>query len=297
MASEQTNVSATLQGGAAILVTGATGKVGGAAVRALRKRGIAVRALVHDSAKAAPLAEIGAELAVGDFTEPSSLDAALRGIRVVILVSPAIPAQELSVVEAAVRAGATHIIKATSKASADSPIARRRGQAEIEAGIIATGLDYTFLRSNAYMQNLLMLAPAIAKTDSFGSAAGDGRIGMVDARDVGEVAAVIAAVPERHVRATYQLSGPELITYEQIAAQLSSLLGRPISFRATSFEDDKQAMIRAGLPEAIAAMNAQAQSLTAEGDAAWLSDDVAKLLGVPPRSVSQFLRDYEAAFS
>ena len=97
--------------------------------------------------------------------------------------------------------------------------------------------------------------------------------------------------------ATYWLTGPELITYGEIASQLSSLLGRPISFRTTGFEDDKQAMIRAGLPEAIATMNAQAQSLTAEGDAAWLSDDVATLLGRPPRSVSEFLRDYAAAFS
>ena len=88
-----------------------------------------------------------------------------------------------------------------------------------------------------------------------------------------------------------------MITYDRIAAELSSLLGRPISFRATSVEEDRQAMIRAGLPDAIAAMNAQAQGLTAEGDAAWVSDDVGTLVGRPPRSVSQFLRDYATAFS
>ncbi len=244
MGSEQASFGTSEQGNATILVTGATGKVGGAAILALRERGIAARALVRDAAKAAPMAQAGAELAVGDFAEPSSLDAALRGISCLILVSPAIPAQELSVVEAAVRAGVTHIIKATSKASADSPIARRRGQATIEAGIVATGLDYTFLRSNAYMQNLLMLAPSIAKTDGFGSAAGDGRIGMVDARDVGAVAAAIAVAPKAHAGATYWLTGPELITYGEIASHLSALLGRPISFRATNFEDDRQAMIR-----------------------------------------------------
>ena len=94
-----------------------------------------------------------------------------------------------------------------SKASADSPIARRRGQAEIEEGLAASGLPHTQLRSNAYMQNTLMLAPVIAKTSSFGSAAGEGLVGMVDARDVDAVAAEIAASPAFHVGKTYRLSG------------------------------------------------------------------------------------------
>ena len=107
------------------------------------------------------------------------------------------PVQELNVIRSAARAGVGHFVKATSKASADSPIARRRWQNEIEAGLAASGLPHTLLRSNAYMQNVLALAPAIAATSSFGSSAGQGRIGMVDARDVGAAAAAIAASPAR----------------------------------------------------------------------------------------------------
>ncbi len=77
-------------------------------------------------------------------------------------------------------AKATALAQITSKASADSPIARRRDQTEIENGLIVSGLGYTLLRSNAYMQNFLMLAPAIAKTSSFGSSAGDARVGAPD---------------------------------------------------------------------------------------------------------------------
>lgn len=66
-----------------------------------------------------------------------------------VLVSPAIAAQELKVVDSAVRAGVRHVVKITSKASTDSPIARRRGQAEIENALIASGLGYTLLRNNA----------------------------------------------------------------------------------------------------------------------------------------------------
>ena len=94
-----------------------------------------------------------------------------------VLVSPAIPVQELNVVASAVHARAEHVVKITSKASADSPIGRRRKQFQIENGLINSGLGYTLLRNNAYMQNFLMMAPAIAQTNSFSTATGDGRRG------------------------------------------------------------------------------------------------------------------------
>jgi len=147
------------------------------------------------------------------------------------------------------------------------------------------------------MQNFLTLAPAIAKTGSFGSSAAAGRVGLIDARDVGAVAAEIAASPRAHQGKTYWLTGPALLSYSDVAAVLSTVLGRPITFRELSVEDDKEAMIRAGVPAPVAAMNAQAFSLIAAGDAAWLSEDVPSLLGRPARSFEQFATDYAAAFS
>ena len=164
-----------------ILITTA-GKIGAEAARLLADRAEPVRILVRDPQKATALAEAGVEVAVGDLEIPATIDRAIEGVSAVVLVSPAIPAQELNVVDSAVRAGVGHVVKVTSKASADSPIARRRDQTEIETGLIASGLDYTLLRNNAYMQNFLMLAPAIANTSSFGSSTGDGRVGMVDTR-------------------------------------------------------------------------------------------------------------------
>jgi uncharacterized protein YbjT (DUF2867 family) len=280
-----------------ILVTGATGKVGSAAVRLLRQREIPVRALVRDEGKAKALADVGAELVVGDFERPDTLDAALAGVSRVILVSPAVPAQELTVVDRAARAGVAHLVKITSKASADSPIARRRGQTEIETGLAASGIAHTLLRSNAYMQNVLALAPAIARTGGFASAAGNGRIGMIDARDVADVAATIAAAPDGHAGRTYHLTGPALITYGEVAAVLTKLLGRTVTFRKQTAEQDRQSMIEAGVPEPIAVMNAQAFSLIADGDADWLSPDVPSLLGRPARTFEQFAADHVAAFS
>jgi len=279
-----------------ILVTTA-GKVGFETVRLLRERDVPVRVLVRDPAKAAALAEAGAEIAKGDLDVPAAIDDAMTGVSAVVLVSPAVPAQELNVVASAARAGTGHVVKATSKASADSPIARRRWQVEIEAGLAASGIPHTLLRSNAYMQNVLALARAIAKTSSFGSAAGKGRSGLVDARDVAAVAAEIAASPAAHAGQTYWLTGPGLISNYDVAAVLSKLLGRTITYRELTIEENTETMIRAGVPEQIAQMNAQAFSLAAGGDAEWLTEDVPSLLGRPARSFQHFANDYAAAFS
>ena len=281
-----------------ILVTTA-GKVGAETARLLLEQDVPVRVLVRDPAKAAPaaLAEAGAEIVVVDLAESASIDDAMTGVRAVVLVSPAVPAQELNVVASAAKAGVAHIVKATSKASPDSPIARRRWQSEIEEGLAASGVPHTLLRSNAYMQNFLALAPAIAAMGGFGSAAAKGRTGLVDTRDVAAVAATIAARPAPHAGKTYWLTGPETLSNYDVADILSKLLGRTISYRELTFEENKDAMIRAGVLEQIAEMNAQAFSLTADGDADWVSDDIPAILGRPARSFEQFAADHAAAFS
>jgi uncharacterized protein YbjT (DUF2867 family) len=279
-----------------ILVTTA-GKVGFETVRLLRQRELPVRVLVRDPQKAKALADAGAQIAIGDLDAPTSIDAAMADVETVVLVSPGAPAQELNVIHSAARVGVGHVVKATSNASADSPIARRRWHSEIESGLAASAVPHTLLRSNAYMQNVLALAPAIAKTGGFGSSAGQGRVGMVDARDVAAVAAEIAAAPAPHGGKTYRLTGPQLISNDDVAVVLSKLLGRTVTYRELSFDEDRDTMIRAGVPEQIAQMNAQAFSLIADGDAAWLSEDVRSLLGRPARSFEQFATDHATAFS
>jgi uncharacterized protein YbjT (DUF2867 family) len=279
-----------------ILITTA-GKVGSEAARVLAGKDEPVRVLVREPDNAIALSRLGVDLTKGDLDDLASIDAAMDEVTSVVLVSPAVPAQELSVIDSAARAGVGHVVKITSKSSADSPIARQRGQAEIEAGLLASGLDYTLLRNNFYMQNFLMLAPGIAATDSFGASAGAGQVGFIDTRDVAAVAADIAAAPGGHAGKTYLLTGPELLSYADVAATLSNVLGRPIVFHARTREEDAQTMIDAGLPAAIADMNAHAVSLIADGDAGWLSSDVPTVLGRPARSFAQFATDNAAAFT
>src|SRR5882762_6463164 len=279
-----------------ILVTTA-GKIGAEASRLLAQRGAPVRVLVRSPEKATALAQAGVDVCRGDLDAPASIDAAMRDVTSVVLVSPAIPRQELNVVDSAVRAGVEHVVKITSKASADSPIARRRGQFEIEQGLIASGLGYTLLKNNAYMQNFLMMARAIAETSSFGTATSDGRIGHVDTRDIAAIAAEIAASPAAHVGKTYWPTGPAVLSATEVAAVFSRVLGRTITFHPITVAEQKQAMLDVGLPENVAEDNANAVALMADGDCDYVTSDVATLLGRPPRSFQHFATDYAAAFS
>jgi len=280
-----------------MILVATAGKVGSEASRLLAGRGDGGRVLVRHPQKAAVLAADGVDVVEGDLDVPATIDAAMHGISCVVLVSPAIPAQEVSIIDSAVRAGVGHVVKITSEASADSPIARRRGQAAIEARLIASGLGYTLLRNNAYMQNFLMLAPAIAANGSFASCADDGRIGMIDTRDVGAVAAEIAASPARHRGKTYWPTGPETLSYADAAATLSTVLGRPITFRRQTIDEERQAMISAGVPESVAEDNAKALGLFADGGADYLTGEVTSLLGQPARTFEQFATDHAEAFS
>lgn len=279
-----------------ILVTTA-GKVGSEASRLLGQHHVAARVIVRNAEKAAALATEGVDVVTGNLEVPASIDAAMEGASSVVLVTAPVVRQELNVIDSAVRAGVEHIVKITTKASTDSPIARRRNQAEIENALIASGLGYTLLRNNAYMQNFLMMAPGIAKGNSFSTASGDGRVGHVDMRDVAAVAAEIAASPSAHAGKTYWPTGPEVLSGTEVAAVLSRVLGRTIRFRPITFEEQKQAMINVGLPEAVADDNALAVALMADGDCDYLTDDVPSILGRPARSFERFATDYAAAFA
>ncbi|WP_329065741.1 NmrA family NAD(P)-binding protein [Amycolatopsis sp. NBC_01480] len=282
-----------------ILVTGATGTVGSEAVRLLSAGHQPTRALVRDPSRVAHRDDLAdeIEIVIGDFDRPDTLDVALDGIDTVILVSPAVPAQEIAVIDSAVRQGVTHVVKITSKASADSPVDRRRGQARIEAHLAATGLTSTLLRPNAYLQNLLALAPVVQQTRGFAMSAGEGQVGMVDGRDVAAAATAVATSPDAHAGRTYWLTGPDLITYTDVAKELSATLGHAIEYRRLRPDEHRAAMIRAGVPEAVATSNAQAFGLIADGDAAWLTSDVATLTGIAPRSLRTFITEHAAAFA
>lgn len=279
-----------------ILVTTA-GKVGAHAARFLAAAGQPVRVVVRDPAAHQDLAAAGVELLHGDLDRPDSVAAAVDGVDSVVLVTPAIPVQEIAVIEAARDAGVAHVTKVTSDAAPDSPIGRRRDHYRIEQALAVSGIPHTLLRANAYMQNFLALAPAIAASSAFSSATGDGRIGMVDARDVAEAAAIIATAPAEHTGKIYRLSGPASLSYDDVASQLTTILGRTITHRRITTDEQEAAMVELGLPAPVAHANALALALFAEGDSDWTSPDIERITERPQTSFATFATAYIERFS
>lgn len=142
-----------------------------------------------------------------------------------------------------------------------------------------------------------MLAPSITSTSTFDSPTEDGRVGMIDTRDVAAVAAQIATAPVRHNARTYWPTGPESLSYPDAAAIFTSVLGRRISVTPITLKQQLTTMLAAGVPQVLAEDNGKALGLFAEGELDYITPDVQEVTGRPARSFTDFVHDYLAAFS
>jgi len=283
-----------------ILVTGATGLVGGAVVRELAARGVPIRVLVRSPEKAAALAGPTVEAVVGDFAQPASLDQALRGVTRALLISHHDTSQvELqgNFVEAARRAGPVHVVKLSGLGTGpDSSLHSGRWHAETEAQIRKAGLPWTFLHPPYFMQNLLRAAPAIASHGVLTAAMKDGRIAMVDARDVAAVAAAALTIGG-HAGQTYVITGPEALSHADVAATLSKAVGRPITYRDISLDAFREQLMAAGVPPWLVDVRVEFSSALRENFAATVSDVVPRVTGRPARTLAAFVAEHAAPFA
>jgi uncharacterized protein YbjT (DUF2867 family) len=281
------------------LVTGATGNVGAATVRALRERGIAVRAFVRDRDRAAHMLGEDVELAVGDFGDRHALDRALRGTQRVFLACANAPAQvehECAAIDAAAAAGIERVVKLSGPAPAiDSPLVFDHWHGQIEAHLERSGVAWVLLRPSAYMTNLLPHADTIKQLDTLFAPAGTARISFVDPRDVGEAAAA-ALVDDGHIGRAYAVTGPEAITFEQIAQDLSLVLGRRIAYVDVPDDVARDGMCNAGIPPFVADAIVALFRAQRGGMMERTTDAVCALTGRRPRSFSHFAHDHGAAF-
>jgi len=282
-----------------VLVTGATGNVGAHVVRALRGRGVAVRAFVRDRDRAAHMLGEDVELAVGDFGDRRSLERALRGTGRMFLACPNAPAQvehECAAIDAATAAGLEQVVKLSGPAPAiDSPLVFDHWHGQIEAHLKRSGLPWVLLRPSAYMTNLLQHADAIRHMGVVFAPAGTAEIAFVDPRDVGEAAAA-ALTGEGHDGRAYTLTGPEAITFEQIAQDLSLALARVIEYVNVPDDVAREGMANAGLEPFVADAIVALFRAQRGGMMARSTDAVRALTGSTPRSFSHFAHDHAAQF-
>ena len=283
-----------------ILVTGATGRTGSALVRQLARAAVPVRAFVRDAAKAAPLQLPGVELFVGNLQQPETLVAALDGVERLFLLSPADPRQvELQggAVGAARRAGVRHVVKlSTLGAGLDSPVSLGRWHAQTELQIEQSGMAWTHLRPHFFMQNTLGFAPAIAATGQFHAPLRDGRIGLVDARDIAAVAARVLTT-EGHAGRVYDITGPEALSFHDVATCIAAAAGRPVTYVDVPPREAEKAMRAAGIPEWMADAMIGLYGIFAAGHASATTRVVEDITGTPARPFAAFAREHAAAFA
>jgi uncharacterized protein YbjT (DUF2867 family) len=285
-----------------ILVTGATGHVGGHVVASLGQAGVPCRALVRSPERGDDLRGYDAEIAIGDFGEPESLDVALRGVTAALLVSPPSSQQvawETAFIGAAARAPLSpHLVKVASIGAApDAPYTFGRTHGEIIQTLRSSGVPHTVLASNGYLQNLEVLAAAIARDGVLAMPGGDAAISHVDVRDVADAAAAVLAAPAGHVDRTYDLTGPEPLSYADIARVFSRVVGRPVRYMDVPVEQTRVGMLADGMPQWLVDALLDLAAFYRSGAASHVSGDMERLTGRRPRSVEDFVRDHPAVFA
>lgn len=278
-----------------ILITGASGNVGREVLKQVALTGARVRAAYQSPNKAA--APAGVEIATVDYNRPDTLSVALKGVDRVFLVGPPtaeLPALERKAVDVIAQSGVRHLVKLSAMGGRDATFPRQH--TESEDYILSSGVPYTFLRPNGFMQNMVNYnASTIISQNAFYGTEGDGRVSQIDIRDIAEVA-VKTLTEDGHVGKVYTLTGPQALNNTEIAQTLSEVLGREIRFINLPPAEFKQALLSSGVPDWNATALLDLQRLYREGKAAAVTRDVEEILGRKPTSFADFLQDYKTFF-
>jgi uncharacterized protein YbjT (DUF2867 family) len=293
--------------GAPILVTGATGNVGGAVVRTLLDAGMPVRALVSSPGSARDQISSRSPLLTivnFDFENPQTFASAFSGgIALFLMRPPAIGnAQTITqAVDAAHQCGVRQVVFLSVQGAEHNPLIPHHA-IEKHLQALATSdntMRYTLLRAAFFMQNLSTTHAAdIRELSEILVPAGHGRTAFVDARDVGAAAAevLMGRAPTPFASGAYELTGREAFTYDEVAAMLSVECGREIHYRRPSLLRFYRAMRRRGHARGFVAVMMALYSTARLGLAAHLSGDLELLLGRAPRTLRQFIAESVGAF-
>ncbi|GAB3896936.1 SDR family oxidoreductase [Spirosoma agri] len=241
----------------------------------------------------------GADVVIGDFNDVDTITPALAGIERAFLLtnsSEQAEQQQLDFVAEAQRSGVRHLVKLSQfAASLDSPVRFLRYHAAVEQAIEASGLDFTFLRPNLFMQGLLGFRASIVEQGFFFAAIGDARISTIDIRDIAAVAAE-ALTGSGHERNIYTLTGPEALTHTEMANTLSAALERPVSFVDVPATAMRDALLNAGFPAWQADGLLEDYAHYSRNEASGITSDVETVTGKPPRTFATFAHEYAPAF-
>ena len=282
------------------LITGATGSTGSLVAQELLRLGETVRCMTRDATKAARLTDAGAEVIVGDLDRPETLNAAFAGVDSAYLVTPTGPntvPQAMNGIRAAKDAGVRYLVRYSILDIPEMENVRSsRFHKEVEAALSDSGLDYCILRSTNYMQGLLAAAPTIQSDSAIYMPWGDGRVGMIDVRDIAE-SVVEVLTGGGHQGNTYSVTGPKAITLHEAASAISDAIGKQVSYVDIPEEAAKQGLEAMGLDAWTAEEYMSFFAAFKSNYASLVTDGVERLTGHAPHTINEFARDYAGMFA
>ena len=278
-----------------VMVVGATGTVGREVVRRLGEAGARPLALVHDGGSGTIPGD-RADRVSADLDRPETLDAALDGVDRLFLLTRQNSrqlAQEQAVVAAAARAGVGRVVKlSVFRADDRSPLQIARQHRQAELVLQDSGLLHTVLRPVFFMQNLFVMV----RDATIATAARDGRVAMIDTRDIAAAAvAALTSVPAEG--RVYTLTGPEAVSFDQVADVIGERTGRPIRHVRVPAEAVCERLRAAGVERWFAEDMAALHGMLADGYEDVVTTDTAALTGAPPTPLGRFADDFHAHFT
>ncbi len=281
-----------------ICITGAGGTVGSEVLRQLESTNARFRVAYFSKGKADRARANGIDAAVIDYSQPETLEEAFAGCDRLFLLGPNALDQtqlELNAVEAAKTCGVQHIVKQSVMGAEDESYSLAHVHRPVEKAIEESGLAWTFLRPNSFMQNVAtFMSETIKAEGAFYSASGSAKISHIDVRDIAAVA-IQALTGGDHEGRAYTLTGPEAFTYDEVASELSAVLGRTITHVNLPPADLKAGMLAGGMPEELADRMLDLERYFREDHASGTSEDVELVTGNSPRRLQDFLRETAAA--
>ena len=277
-----------------IVVTGANGTIGSRVVEELVKRGERVVAMLRDAEKGKALEALGARLAIASFEDRGSLERAFAGADIVVsITAPNARADEQTIasIDAAKKAGVRKIVRISAlKAAVDGPTDNTRQHGRTEALLRESGLTYVILRPHFFMQNLFGSLPTAVGQGKLFAGTGDGKLGMVDTRDVAD-AVVASVLTDAFDGGTYELTGPASIDYRTVAAALARGLGRDVDLVPVTPDAVAETVRGFGADEWTVGIIRDYTTAYSKGFGDFTTDAVAKITGHPARSIDDFVRE------
>jgi len=282
-----------------ILVTGASGSVGGAVAAELKNQGVAFKAM-YRSEKDAGKAETGLTPVLADFSDKQSLVLAMESVETVFLVCSPIPQLvefESNAIDAAVKAGVKHIVLNSALGAEDYPISFPSWHRQVEEHLKASGLGYTIFRPNGFMQNILAYnAPSIRSQSAFYAAMGDARTSFLDVGDIAAGGTKALVSPGDHAGKIYELNGPEAVTNAELAERISLVAGRKVQYVNIAEQAQRDSMLALGMPAWQVEAILDLQRYYTGGQGGEVTNVLPSLLGRTPKMLNRFLEEFKDSF-